>query len=183
MAAGKTEACSTETRDTEMHNTEIHNAAIRNTAKALLVSDGRILVNRCVTQEGEIFYDLPGGGQHMLETMEEAVIREVREETGYTVKVAGFAALAEEINDYLADSDYSEYAHRVIHIFRVEVTGGEAAEPTEMDYQQSGSVWLDLEEADRALFLPEHLNGRISQLARSETPLYLGCVRSQEWRV
>ena len=64
------------------NNTAMHNMAIRNTAKALLVSNGRILVNRCVTQEGGVYYDLPGGGQHMLETMEEAVIREVLEETG-----------------------------------------------------------------------------------------------------
>lgn len=159
------------------------NTAIRNTAKALIVSNGKILVNRCMTQAGEIYYDLPGGGQHMLETMEEAVIREVLEETGYTARVVGFAALAEEINDYLAESDYREYAHRIIHIFRAELAGGEAGKPMEMDYQQSGSVWLDLDKADRVAFLPEHLNGKISQLARSETPLYLGCVRSQEWKV
>lgn len=162
------------------NNTAMRNIAIRNTAKALLVADGRILVNRCVTQEGGVYYDLPGGGQHTLETMEEAVIREVLEETGYAVRVVGFAALAEELNDYLADSDYSEYAHRVIHIFRVETEGGKAGEPTEMDLQQSGSVWLDLEEADREYFVPEQLNGRISQLARSESPLYLGCVRYRE---
>lgn len=80
--------------------------AIRNSAKALSVSGNKIYVNRCVTQKGEIYYDLPGGGQHMFETMEEAVIREVLEETGYQVKVIRFAALAEEINDYLETGVY-----------------------------------------------------------------------------
>lgn len=157
--------------------------SIRNSAKALIVSENKIYVNRCVTRKGEIYYDLPGGGQHMLETMEEAVIREVLEETGYRVRVLRFAALAEEINDYLETSEYSEYAHRIIYIFQVELKDEQAVKPTEMDFQQKESVWLELKEADRAEFLPEHLNGRISQLVRSESPQYLGCVRTKEWRV
>ena len=36
---------------------------IRNSAKALLLStDGRVLLNRCVTSSGEEYFDLPGGG-------------------------------------------------------------------------------------------------------------------------
>ena len=157
--------------------------AIRNSAKALIVSGDKIFVNRCVTQKGEVYYDLPGGGQHLLETMEEAGIREVLEETGYQVRVVRFAALAEEINACLEGSEYSEYAHRIISVFQVEPVGEKAAEPAEMDFQQKDSVWLELEEADRAEFLPEQLNGRISQLVRSESPLYLGCVHSKEWHI
>ena len=157
--------------------------AIRNTAKALIVSGDKIFVNRCVTQAGEVYYDLPGGGQHMMETMEEAVVREVQEETGYQVRVVRFAALAEEINDCLKESEYSEYAHRIINIFQVELKDKQAVEPAEMDFQQIESVWLGLEEADKAEFLPEHLSGRISQLVRSEAPQYLGCVHTKEWHV
>ena len=59
----------------------------------------------------------------------------------------------------------------------------EAVKPAEMDLQQKESVWLELKEADRAEFLPEQLNGRISQLVLSESPQYLGCVRTREWSV
>ena len=94
--------------------------AIRNSAKALIVSEDKNFVNRCVTQKGEACYDLPGGGQHLQETMEEAVVREVLEETGYQVRVVRFAALAVEINACLEGGKYSEYAHRIISIFQVE---------------------------------------------------------------
>ena len=55
--------------------------------------------------------------------MEEAVIREVLEETGLIVEPVRFAALCEEI---FTDPDmrrrYPEYCHRTIHIFLARVT-------------------------------------------------------------
>ena len=56
--------------------------AIRNAAKAIILHNDKILVNRCITENNEVYYDLPGGGQNQFETMEDAVIREVLEETG-----------------------------------------------------------------------------------------------------
>ena len=35
--------------------------AIRNAAKAIVIWNGKILLNRCITEDGEIYYDLPGG--------------------------------------------------------------------------------------------------------------------------
>ncbi len=105
---------------------------IRNSAKALLLStDGRVLLNRCVTSSGEEYFDLPGGGQHVYETMEEAVVREVLEETGLAVEPVRFAALCEEI---FTDPDmrrrYPEYCHRTLHIFLVRaVSDGCAKKP------------------------------------------------------
>ena len=71
--------------------------AIRCAAKALIVHEGKILLNRCRHSDGSVYYDLPGGGQHPFESMEEAVRREVLEETGMSVCVVRFAAMAEEI--------------------------------------------------------------------------------------
>lgn len=71
--------------------------SIRSTVKALLVENGRLLLNQCRTADGQTYYDLPGGGQHLYETMEEAVAREVLEETGIPVEVELFAGLVEEI--------------------------------------------------------------------------------------
>ncbi len=62
--------------------------AIRNASKALLYENGIILLNCHKTENDRVYYDLPGGGQHQYETMEEAVIREVLEETGYTVEIS-----------------------------------------------------------------------------------------------
>lgn len=156
--------------------------AIRNSSKALLVSGGTILVNRCMDGNGAVYYDLPGGGQQEAETMEEALVREVLEETGYQVRVVRFAALAEEISDYILEDPHAEeslraYAHRIVHIFLAELDGEERACPTEADFQQQESVWIPLEEADSLTFFPVQVNGRISGLVKSETPQYLGCKR------
>lgn len=160
---------------------QVTNMAIRNSSKALLVSEGRILVNRCVSRTGDVYYDLPGGGQHDFETMEEALVREVLEETGYHVRVLRFVALAEEINDYMlqdpAMEAYREYAHRVVHIFLAELTGERREKPTEADFQQEESLWLPVREADGLMFFPVQINGRISELIRDEVPRYLGCRR------
>ena len=55
---------------------------IRNAVKVILLNQGCALLNRCAHADGRIYYDLPGGGQHEYESIEQAALREVREETG-----------------------------------------------------------------------------------------------------
>ena len=66
--------------------------SIRSAAKAIIIKDNQILLNRCRHKDGSIYYDLPGGGQHPYESLEDAVRREVMEETGFEVSVRRFAA-------------------------------------------------------------------------------------------
>ncbi len=77
--------------------------AVRNSAKAIVVNDGKILVNRCISKFGE-YYALPGGGQHTGEMLNETVKRELLEETGYPgMKVLQFAF------DTRSDSEYQPH--------------------------------------------------------------------------
>lgn len=156
--------------------------SIRSTAKALLMKDGKLLLNRCRTESGLVYYDLPGGGQHDFETMEEAVLREVLEETGYHAQIDGFAAVCEQIwtNPALKEQ-YPEYAHRILHIFRAHVLSGEAAPPSETDFQQEGSVWVTPEEADALPLSPKSLRGRVRQVLESGSPVYLGTVYEYDY--
>ena len=55
--------------------------AISSAAKALLLKDGKILLNRCRRDDGSVYYDLPGGGQHQGEKLEDAVLREIRDKS------------------------------------------------------------------------------------------------------
>ena len=88
---------------------------IRNSAKALLFHQGKLLLNSHLDRSGSPYYDLPGGGQEPFESME---IREVREETGLTVRPLRFLALAEEIfTDPQMRQRHPQYCHRVMHIF------------------------------------------------------------------
>lgn len=73
--------------------------AIRNAAKAIIIENGKVLLNKCIGKCNEIYYDLPGGGQNQFEEMEDAVKRECLEESGYRIEIIRFAALAEEIYD------------------------------------------------------------------------------------
>ena len=55
----------------------------RNSAKAVVINNGKLLVNRCHSRFGE-YFTLPGGGQRTGEMLTETVRRELLEETGYT---------------------------------------------------------------------------------------------------
>ena len=59
--------------------------AIRVGIKALIVRDGRILLNRCRRGDKFTYYTLPGGGQRQYESVMQALEREIREETGLRV--------------------------------------------------------------------------------------------------
>lgn len=151
--------------------------SIRSTVKAILCKENQILLNRCQTEAGEIYYDLPGGGQNPYESLEEALCREILEETGYQGRILRLAALAEEIyEEEELRKSYPEYAHRIFHIFVVELWGEEQKQPREKDWQQLDSVWIPLAEADTLNLRPRHLMGRVSELVKNEFPIYMGTI-------
>lgn len=150
--------------------------AIRCASKALILNDNCVLLNRCRRENGSVYYDLPGGGQHIYETLEEALIREVKEETGYEVRVIRFAALAEEIyTDADVRQAYPDYTHRIFHIFVAELSSQERKLPTEKDFEMEESVWIPLAEVTELPELcPSGLQPVMSQVLETERPVYLG---------
>lgn len=154
--------------------------SIRSAAKAIIFHKGKILVNRYRNPEYGTFYDLPGGGQEQYESLEDAVVREVLEETGYHVTVKRFVALAEEIYDSpVIREKYRNSSHRVLHIFLVEPTDDLPEIPSSPDHHQEASIWVPLEEVDALTFHPTHLSGQIRALVTGKAPMYLGTVRVQ----
>lgn len=152
---------------------------IRSTAKALVVEDGKVLLNTHLTEDGQTYYDLPGGGQRQYEAMEEAVVREVLEETGLSVEPLRLQAIAEEIwDDPAMREQYPDYCQRILHIFLVRSLPGKRQEKSEMDYQQTGSVWATPEEADGLPLVPVQLRGRMREVLESHAPVYLGSVHN-----
>ena len=123
--------------------------AIRCASKAIIIENGAVLLNRCRREDGCVYYDLPGGGQKRYESMEQTLLREVKEETGYEIRVERFVGLAEEINTNLELREkYPEYTHRILHIFMASLTGKKKDTPTEKDLHMEESVWILLDDIE-----------------------------------
>ncbi|MDL2324169.1 NUDIX domain-containing protein [Ruminococcaceae bacterium OttesenSCG-928-A16] len=149
--------------------------SIRNATKAIILHDNKILLNKCHAPDIGGYFALPGGGQNQYETMEEAVIRECLEETGYTVVPDAFVALYEEI--YVRESvreKYPDYSHKVLHIFRCSIVNAKKGIPLEWDSWQLDCVWIDLDKVDSTNLLPSIVRENLNHLIHSEIPLYLG---------
>ena len=148
---------------------------IRSTAKAIILSGDKLLLNKCRDENNGEYYSLPGGGQNKFETLTDALIRECLEETGYTVHPIRFAALCEEICD---DADFRqhrpEYAHKMYHIFVCETVGEKLKTPTETDELQTGTEWLDLCSLEGINLLPKLVGENIQKINKSETALFFG---------
>lgn len=150
--------------------------SIRSTAKALIVRDGQLLLNRCSYPDGRIYYDLPGGGQHPFESLEDALRREIREETGYTATVQRMVAISEEINtDPALRATYPEYCHRILHIFLAELSHNKKEIPTEKDLGMDTSVWIPLEKVHELPEInPSYIQSSLQTILSASAPIWFG---------
>jgi ADP-ribose pyrophosphatase YjhB (NUDIX family) len=109
---------------------------------AAIFRDGRVLIVRRAQPPAHGLYTLPGGGVELGETLEQAVIREVREETALDIeplKLAGYRQLIAR------DADGKVERHFVILPFAARWISGEVA--------------LNDELADAKWLLPSELAG------------------------
>lgn len=152
--------------------------AIRSTCKAIVVHDGKILLNRCHDIHHGEYYSLPGGGQEQEEFLEDAVIREVLEETGYTVIPERFAGLGEEIcMDPFMRAEYPDYIHKMYHIYVCSLADVPRTEPTEVDDMQDGCVWMEYEDVKKAPLMPDMVKDNLDAMVKGEHPVFLDSVR------
>ena len=146
--------------------------SIRSTVKAIIVKDGKILLNKCYGDTFGDYFSLPGGGQRQHETLEEAVVRECLEETGYAVEPVRLAAVCETIFT-------NEDNHRVYHIFICEILDDEKITPTGKDGTQTqvGSEWVDINTIDAinvTRLFPIAVRDNIQGIINGTAPVYLG---------
>jgi 8-oxo-dGTP diphosphatase len=89
---------------------------------AAIFRDGRVLIVRRARPPAHGLYTLPGGGVELGETLEQAVIREVREETGLDIEPIALAGHRQMIT---RDGDGRIERHFVILPFAARWIGGE----------------------------------------------------------
>jgi len=149
--------------------------SIRSTSKAIIINEGKILLNKCSDKFNGNYYSLPGGGQRQYETMHDALIRECLEETGYTVKPVRFAAICEEIctNEEFRIK-YPGYSHKMYHIFICELTDAAVRAPTETDDMQECCEWVSVGALAGMRILPTLLGSSIYDVLSGSAPIFLG---------
>lgn len=103
---------------------------------AAIVRDGKVLVVRRARKPALNLYTLPGGAVEAGETLVEAVIREVREETQLTIEPLALAGTREAI---MRDAQGRVERHFVILSFAARWLSGEPVLSEELD----DARWLD----------------------------------------
>lgn len=145
---------------------------IRNSAKALVVSDGKVLLNKCRSRLGD-YYALPGGGQNPGETLEEAVKRELLEETGVTVKPIRLAAIYERIAAGREDGAN----HKMYFIFYCQPEDVPVKKPTERDSYQTGVEWVPIETIEKSNLFPAIVRTEMKRVLAAQETIFLGSER------
>lgn len=149
--------------------------SIRSAAKAIIINNNKVLLNKCFDENNGYYYSLPGGGQKTYETLHEAIVRESLEETGHSVVPVRFSALFEEICDSEKTRElYPEYVHKMYHIFICKLENNDVNKPTEIDDMQLESKWIDIEDLNKIHLEPDCLNDNIEKMINSDVPVFLG---------
>lgn len=156
------------------HNIDI---GVRSTAKALIIDDNKILLNRCYDPNNGHYYSLPGGGQNKYENIYDAIKRECLEETGYNVTNIKFKGICEEICDNEdTRTNYRQYAHKLYHIFSCNPSSHNITPPTETDDMQVTSEWISFDKLTEIRILPVMIQQNIAKLIYEETPRDMGSI-------
>src|SRR5580698_6780400 len=103
---------------------------------AAIVRDGRVLIVRRARPPAQGLYTLPGGGVELGETLEQAAIREVREETGLDIAPIALAGYRQVIS---RDGGGRVERHFVILPFAARWLAGEVS----LNEELSEAHWLD----------------------------------------
>jgi 8-oxo-dGTP diphosphatase len=113
------------------------------------VVDGRLLMVRRGHGPAAGEWSVPGGRVEHGETLHEAVLREVSEETGVRAVVVGFLGWAERID---AEADDESAAHFVLLDFAIEPLDPDATLAAGDDAAEA--AWVPLDELDDYRLVP-----------------------------
>jgi 8-oxo-dGTP diphosphatase len=103
--------------------------------------EGRVLLAARGREPMKGVFTLPGGAVELGETLSEAALREVREETGLMVRLAGFVTHQEVLH---LGADGRAERHYVICVFAANWDGGEPITTEEAsEYRWADPVTLD----------------------------------------
>lgn len=113
--------------------------SFRPSVYGVILEKGKILLSR--QWDG---YDFPGGGIELGETIHDGLIREVREETGFNVKID--TLLAAE-NSFFKLPIHHQHVHSILLYYRCHIVGGQMSTRLASHEERSylgDPVWIDI---------------------------------------
>lgn len=127
------------------HQVDSSEVVWRPSVYGIVFHNGKLLVS---PQHG-IGYDLPGGGVDIDESFHDAVVREVKEETGIDVCVIDLVDMVDNIFIWKPESSTERQVfHSVLSYYRCEYIGGELStdgfDETEKEYADMAE-WIELD--------------------------------------
>ena len=114
---------------------------IRPIVLGLAIKDNKILADEGYdTVKQKLFYRIPGGGIEFLETAEQALIREFKEELNVDIKIIEKLDVIESIFVY-----EGKEAHEIIFIYKIEIPEEQLQEEYIVveDGEESITKWVD----------------------------------------
>ncbi|NBC69534.1 NUDIX hydrolase [Paenibacillus sacheonensis] len=123
------------------------------------LSRTKVLMVKNVGDAGDFRWSLPGGAVEADETLEQAAVREAKEETGLDVRVYGVVAINE--CKYTKSQN-----HAIFYTFRAEIIGGE--ETLQRPDEIAEIAWIAIEQADE--LMPYYPGGLHRLIAGHEIP-------------
>lgn len=107
---------------------------------AIMKKENKIFITRRASGDFADMWEFPGGKIERLESREEALIREIKEELELDIDVLEFLTTI--------DYDYSKF-HLTMHCFICEISGGKLNLNVHND-----SKWITLDELDEPEWVP-----------------------------
>jgi len=151
----------------------------RPSAKAVLIHEGKILVtrNRTPGDHRPDWHIFPGGGQHPGETLDQTLVREVREETGIEVRAGRLLWVRELIAALRPEFPFDPADHAIEFMFEAEFIADHGDAHEEDQYQQA-TVWLAPQELTDLRFYPSTVLPALLGYIEDGTsgPMYYGDV-------
>lgn len=123
--------------------------SFRPSVYGVIVDNGKVLLAR--QWDG---YDFPGGGINLGETIEEALIREVKEETGFDVKPLNLIGCEADFHKMTFNQNF---AHCILIYYQCKIIGGKLSKDNldaashENEYMDIAQ-WIDFQEVSKIKF-------------------------------
>ena len=125
------------------------------TVDAVVIQSGHVLLVKRSAQPGKGLYALPGGFIHAEESLLNAVIRKLKEET--QIKVPPPVLMGCVKHQFVFDAPFRSARGRTItHAFHIELRGEEALPKIKGNNESGNCIWLPLGQLDSTQMFEDH---------------------------